>query len=140
MEEIKVMNRKNAIKLSYKIPNDSKKYAIISISELSDPSPHFNHSSNLISVLKLNFDDVDKNENGNYCMTEKDAKKIAEFIRYFAPKIDCLVVHCLAGRSRSAACAAAISKWYFEDDSLYFQQYNPNMLVYRLTLNALMEG
>lgn len=140
MEEIKVMSRKEAIKASYKLPKD-KKYAIISISEISDSSPSFHNSSSLINVLKLHFDDVDEAEYGCLPINEKDAKEIARFVMFFADKVDCLIVHCLAGISRSSGCAAAISKWYFGDDSEFFDEskYTPNMTVYRTVLNALVE-
>lgn len=135
MKEIKVMNRKDAINFSFNI-SDNKKYAIVSISEVDDSFPEFKNSSNIVSVLKVHFDDVDKNDRN--CITENDALKIADFVKNVAPNIDILIVHCLAGRSRSAGCAAAISKWYFNDDSFYFKRYNPNMTVYRLVLNSLM--
>lgn len=131
------MNRKEAIQFSYNILDINKKYAIISISEVDYKSPEFNNHSNIVSVLKVHFDDVEKNDKN--CITNSDALKIANFVKSQVANIDTLIVHCLAGRSRSAGCAAAISKWYFNDDTFYFKRYNPNMSVYRLVLNALIK-
>ena len=78
-------------------------------------------------------------KNAKNCITEDEAFKIANFVKIVVSDIDTLIVHCLAGRSRSAGCTAAISKWYFNDDTYYFKRYNPNMTVYRLVLNALMK-
>lgn len=140
MKEIQVMSRRKAIDFSYKIPNQEKKYAIISISEVSDTYPNFHYSQNLVDVLKLSFDDVDKNENGCYRMSFMDAMKIVDFLKKNEDKVDVLIVHCLAGRSRSTGVAAAIAKWKFHDDSVYFKEYTPNMHVYRTLLNALVES
>lgn len=139
MRQIIVMNRNDAIKFSYKIPQMHEKFAIISISEIEDKPPSFCTSENLLSVLTLQFDDVDRDESEYLCMRESDAEKIKQFISYFSEKIDVLIVHCLAGRSRSVGVASAISKWYFNDDSEFFSHYNPNMHVYRLTLEKLLE-
>jgi hypothetical protein len=54
-------------------------------------------------------------------------------------KIDLLMVHCLAGISRSAAVAAAIAKVKYNDDSLYFTRYKPNISVYSI-LSELLPG
>jgi predicted protein tyrosine phosphatase len=47
------------------------------------------------------------------------------------------IVHCDAGHSRSPAVAAAISKAFGEDDSMYFKRYRPNMRVYRNLLDVI---
>jgi protein-tyrosine phosphatase len=44
------------------------------------------------------------------------------------------MVHCLAGVCRSPAVAAAISQIKYNDDSLYFDIYHPNTLVYNTML------
>lgn len=138
MERIIVLNRTRAIKYSYQ-PQE-KTFGIISISELADSVPNFHSSSQLKGLLKLQFDDVDQNKDGYYAMTEQDAQKIATFVKQCSSHFDILVVHCLAGRSRSAGVAAAIAKWKFGDDSEFFRNYTPNMHCYRLVLEKLMEG
>lgn len=91
----------------------------------------------IAAVLPLVFDDVD---GGKDCMTEEDAQKIATFVKRHEDKK--IIVHCDAGVSRSAGIVAAIMKYYTGDDSRIFDspRYCPNMLCYRLTLNALMGG
>lgn len=140
MKEILIMNRTKAKSLSYSLANKetNKKYAIISISEMIDKSPFFERSTALVDVLKLHFDDVENNETGYYAITDEDAKRIANFVKNIDDKIDILIVHCLAGRSRSAGVAGAISKWKFNDDSYFFKNYTPNMLCYRKVLDCLM--
>lgn len=68
------------------------------------------------NVLNLDFDDVkfDKVETAwgmAYGMTDDDATKIAEFAKQNADK-DEIVIHCMAGRSRSVAVALALSEHF----------------------------
>lgn len=53
---------------------------------------------------------------------------------------DCrhVIVHCSAGKSRSAGMAAAIMKCLNDDDTLIFndRRYMPNMRVYRMMIDA----
>lgn len=132
-----VMNRAGAVRYSYS-PN-LEASAVISIStpyeeyaERIYPSPY----NKISAVIRLVFDDVD---GGKDCMTAEDAQKIARFVKLHEDKK--IIVHCDAGVSRSAGIAAAIMKYYNCDDTPIFDspRYCPNMLCYRLTLNALME-
>ena len=133
--EVCVMNRTDAIRYSYH-PQDEQA-VVISISTPFDrhsekiyPSPY----NKIVAVLPLLFDDVD---GGKDCMTAEDAQKIAAFVKRHEGKK--IIVHCDAGVSRSAGIAAAILKHYTGDDRKIFDspRYCPNMLCYRLTLNAL---
>lgn len=64
-----------------------------------------------------------------------DAKSIIDLIEMY-PDADTIMVHCTAGRSRSAAVAAALHKIINGSDSVIFdnKQYSPNMRVYRMVL------
>lgn len=66
------------------------------------------------------------------------AHEIVEFVREHGLGFDLnrFIVHCDAGRSRSAAVAAALSKIYTGTDKQFFKQYNPSRRVHRLILEA----
>lgn len=135
--EIVVMNRKDAVRYSYRPHN--KKTAVISI---ASPSYIYNESiykspyNGITGVLKLWFDDV---ESGADCMEGSHAEAIKRFLN--AHSKETIIVHCDAGVSRSAGIAAALMKFYNGDDTPIFDnpKYCPNMLCYRTMLNKLME-
>lgn len=64
-----------------------------------------------------------------------DAKKIVDLIEAH-PEAKEIVVHCTAGKSRSAAVAAALHKIFNGSDEPIFgnKRYSPNMRVYRMIL------
>lgn len=133
--EVCVMNRTDAIRYSYR-PHEEQS-VVISISTPFDRHGEKIYPSlynKIVAVLPLLFDDVD---GGKDCMTAEDAQKIATFVKRHEGKK--IIVHCDAGVSRSAGIAAAILKHYTGDDRKIFDspRYCPNMLCYRLTLNAL---
>ncbi len=66
-----------------------------------------------------------------------DAQAIVDLIDAH-PTAERVVVHCTAGKSRSAAVAAALMKAIEGDDGPIFNnpRYKPNMRVYRMVLNA----
>ena len=132
------MSRNLAHKYSFK-PH-KEKTAIISIANVDSGFVNFrnNNENNIVAVLNLFFDDVCGNEPN--CMNENDAKKIAEFAKNTADKVDKIIVHCEAGVSRSAGVAAALMKYFNNDDMPIFESphYCPNMHCYSMVLNALM--
>jgi len=67
--------------------------------------------------------------------TDQQAKQILQFINKYGKDVDLIVVHCEAGISRSAGVAGALSLIYNGSDQYYFDNYLPNMLVYRKILN-----
>lgn len=95
-------------------------------------------------TLFLQFDDTDCDVPGCIPISQKQAESIAAFVRRVQAdeSIHKLVVHCEAGVSRSAGVAAAVMKWWTGDDSTIFDNgwYKPNMLCYRMVLNALYAG
>jgi predicted protein tyrosine phosphatase len=69
------------------------------------------------------------------------AREILDFVRA-NPTAEQIIVHCDAGRCRSTATAAALSKILTGDDKIFFdsplarmRQWSPNMRVYRTILN-----
>lgn len=91
----------------------------------------------ILNILSIEADDVDIVERGG--LNSQQAYQISNFVKIlYHPSIK-IIVHCGAGQSRSAGVAAAILKYYTNDDSLIFKSpaYTPNMLFYRQTLNAL---
>ena len=113
--------------------------AIISISNILDEPVHFPNSKYLIAMLPLTFNDVSGRE--KFCMDEKVALQIKEFVDLISNKVDRLIVHCEFGVSRSAGIAAAILKAISGNDSAIFDdpKYVPNMHCYRLVMDALMD-
>lgn len=125
-----------------------KPWACISIAEGPGDWPHINkvQQIDLLQLAFADFDDIPTAENpfplcflrpGETRFTTEQAKQIWAFVNKVWDKIDLLMVHCLAGISRSAAVAAAIAKVKYNDDSLYFTRYRPNLSVYSI-LNGLL--
>lgn len=129
----KVFSRSSAIAYSFK--KEIPKTEIISISDSYDFCPRFNKNQNILRVLYLKFDDVEKGEPN--CITTEDAKKIVKFINTVNKDIEQIIVHCEAGVSRSAGICAAIMKYLTGDDSEIFDnsKYCPNITCYRTVLN-----
>lgn len=72
--------------------------------------------------------------------TTKMAKQIKRFIKRTK---DNQIIYCLCdgGMSRSAAIAAALQKYYNNNDNiLNDQRYTPNKLVYKTLIQELKEG
>lgn len=138
MQKVIVMNWKEAQDLTY---NDfSLNRFIISIKSVGMEDVEFNWDNHsILGVLYEEFNDWDDGKSD--CISPKQAKEIAKYVKEYWDKVDQFVVHCEGGVSRSAGCAAAILKYFTGDDSQIFNDNNycPNMLVYRLVLEALME-
>jgi predicted protein tyrosine phosphatase len=138
--EFFVYSRSKAKKMSYKF---DKPTIIISITDPDKGLNAFAKNPNIMSVLRLQFDDTDPDTLWGHeiLMSKTDAEKIKQFINAFKDKAECLIVHCEAGISRSAGVMAAIQKYLIGTDEDIFnrKKYSPNMHCYRLTLNALMD-
>ncbi len=71
--------------------------------------------------------------------SEKQAEFILYYVDYYKKAVDLIAVHCEAGISRSAGVAGALSLIYNGSDKFYFDNYLPNIFVYRKILNAYMK-
>lgn len=136
---VKVLNRKQAIKLQYRQPTGTKA-ALVSISSVGErygacPRP----GDDVCRVLYLNFDDVTDKGDG-YLFTMQDALKVKSFVEACLENgTTTLYVHCDEGLSRSAAVARALHRHYGlpMGNMEYREGSRPNPHVYGLMLEAL---
>ena len=70
---------------------------------------------------------------------ESYAKQILDFVKKYEEFVDLIVVHCEAGISRSAGVAGALSLILNGEDQYYFDNYLPNVLVYRKIINVAVK-
>jgi predicted protein tyrosine phosphatase len=82
-------------------------------------------------VLRLSFHDVDAAVDGYLLFTEAQADALIDWLTAASARVDGIVVHCVAGISRSAAVAKFVADRYAVDgfDHSYFR-YNRH--VYRV--------
>jgi predicted protein tyrosine phosphatase len=110
-------------------------WACISITEMANNDSVVHPSA--CEVLRLKFDDTDINESGAY--SREQAEQVRDFVEFHRGiGTQLLVFQCLAGISRSAGMAGAISAVYNQCDRAVFMNYDPNSRVYRLTLEAFL--
>ena len=90
-------------------------------------------------VLRLRFDDIDKITRDFTVISSDQALQVVNLTKWANEQSEDfqIVVNCDAGRSRSPGVAAAIAKFFLDDDTMYFVKYTPNMFVYRKILKAL---
>lgn len=119
-----------------------RKYRIISINNVSFPvepppfSPKFRDAPNL---LVLFFDDVEAEF--PHAMTEDDVEKIVTFIRSSNPRP--LLIHCMAGISRSGAIGKALNRYFNVKNPKAFRQFsidNPDIVPNKHVYKILMQG
>ena len=92
--------------------------------------------------VKVTVHGVDSPSKSFYTIREADlcqptdAAKIIDLVEAH-PEVEDIIVHCTAGKSRSAGCAAALYKVLFgHDDSIFGnKRFTPNMRVYRMVLD-----
>ena len=92
-----------------------------------------NKLSQLHSSLILSFDDIPQS-NQLTSFNKTLAKDIHSFVDNLPADMDILYVCCDSGESRSSAMAAAIMRYFGEDDMQIWKNphYHPNPLVYNL--------
>ena len=132
---ILIMSRSEIIRFAMQKRTES--CAVISIRDVGSAAPVIKRDGNGIdTVLSLSFDDV---EEGNNCITERDAKKIVSFVKSLGKSYENLIIHCEFGQSRSAGVAAAVSVMLTGDDSWIFEdsRYYINFTCYTKTLSAI---
>ena len=131
-----VMNRANVQGRS--LIRLTEDHILISIHEPEITPACVNRSKHTKAVVYLQFHDVDAQTDGRYAMfSKRDARCVRLLVEQWRPKLDLVILQCVMGRSRSAGIAAALSKYYNDDDTMFFRRYTPNMLVYRTMLNEM---
>lgn len=94
-------------------------------------------NNNIIGVLKLKFcdEDEDKKFAG---MTADDADQVVSFVKHYLPLKPEIMIHCAAGRSRSAGVAAALNRWLNGTDKPVMDSpyRTPNFLCYKRVCTA----
>ena len=120
--------------------SDGRAWACISIGSFDGDWPNIT-AVNRMGLLKLHFHDADEKAEDAEVLTlfsEAHADQILDFFNQHKD-VDYILVHCTAGRSRSPAVAAAITKILGGDDSVWFRIKTPNALVYRTLLNRAFD-
>lgn len=116
-------------------------YIVISIRDPDKRKVRVPKQSGLRDVLRLAFHDAEPAGNmalpeNITLMTDDHAGQIWSFVKKWEKEIGTIVIHCEQGMSRSPAVAAALCKRFGGDDSNFFKEYQPNLYVYRLLLDA----
>jgi predicted protein tyrosine phosphatase len=125
-------------------------HIFISISTPEDDAAKIETNEYTLGILRLWFYDADnpfydflgdRAIGDDVLFSAAQAREILDFVRA-NPTAEQIIVHCDAGRCRSTATAAALSKILTGDDKIFFdsplarmRQWSPNMRVYRTILN-----
>ena len=137
MAKITVMSRHDAEKnIVYPL---KEKTAFISIYNTTQQPVRFYNDPNIVGVCYLMFEDVDATQNS--CMEPSQGEEIFKFLDEVGTSIERLIIHCTFGYSRSAAVAAAILEATMNSGNVILNNddYFPNMHVYTIVLNALID-
>jgi predicted protein tyrosine phosphatase len=133
MPEIQIRSKGAASNFEYPTP-----WAAISISTEVDQWPVLSEI-NRVDLLQIHFMDIDAPNKGG--LTTEHASQILQFVEKNWDVIDCLLVHCEMGVSRSPGVGAAISKIKTGEDAVFFKRYTPNRFVYKsILLEAIEQG
>ncbi|MBQ2085255.1 MAG: hypothetical protein II464_03200 [Oscillospiraceae bacterium] len=106
-------------------------YAVISIQDSHTGGFGIRFCENAFckDVLTLIFDDIDREVEGAVLFTDEMADSIISFIDKNRG-VDTLLVHCYGGQSRSRAVGAFAMRYLGKDDSVFFENGDPNPYVY----------
>jgi len=115
-----------------------KPWACISIGVEKGDWPKINKVQQ-VDLLQLFFYDTEFKREDVKCIGQEDADLILDFMQKNWDNVEYIMVHCLAGMSRSPGVAAAISRIKYGNDDFYFKNYLPNTMVYRTILNLAHE-
>ena len=112
-------------------------YIIISINNSNDNTVLY-INPHIKDILTLQFDDIEKQLEGNILMTIDQGKQIKEFIDKHKD-ITNIVVHCTAGISRSGAIGCCLARYLNDDDEYLLKtgKYIPNKHVYKIMCEVL---
>ena len=137
---LQVLDRASAHAVTHREP-----YAVISITDPGHKHPQLVASPSCKGVLALHFSDVDERfarlnvRTPHVVAFSPDmAREVALFVRrQIESGVRLFVVHCEAGRSRSAGVASALSRHYNGEEGHFTSNYRPNPWVRKLLLEAL---
>ena len=106
-------------------------YAVISIQDSHTGGYGFRFCENRFckEALTLIFDDIDRDVEGAVLFTDEQADSIISFIDRNRD-VDSLLVHCYGGQSRSRAVGAFAMRYLGQDESVFFEDGDPNPYVY----------
>jgi predicted protein tyrosine phosphatase len=117
------------------------RHAVLSITDPGMGPARLADNPNRHGLLRMSFDDVDPKlgylGSSIRLFDERHARTAAEFVSTHMASTGLLVVHCEAGRSRSAGLGAAVSRWQNGDDAEFFVRFEPNRHVYEVMLRQL---
>lgn len=94
-------------------------------------------SDKRLATLRLEFYDITESVGHYYPVTKEQTEQIINFVKEWQDKVKLIIVHCEAGISRSAAVAAALSKWLNNEDLFFFENFCPNEVVYSYMLESI---
>ena len=123
--QIVILSRKDAVRYE---PSDRE--VCISITDFDDHAPPV-LSGRFISVLRLAFSDIDEPDADPTTLLFNDthAKAILRFVQQWKDA-DRLVIHCMAGQSRSPGVAIALCElfsWTLDDIEERYPWANPRV-------------
>ena len=127
--------------LEVMIPKLEESHAVICITMPKElrKIPDNPNSKGVLYLQFFDIDFIDENTPAYGMFTKEHAKEILDFVYKVRASVDLLIFSCDAGRSRSAAVAAAI--WHIlggpgaESGIFDSRMYNVNMHVYRTILD-----
>lgn len=139
---IEVRSRQHAKDFKWSGP-----WAAISVSTEPGDFPPI-QTENRVGLLRLRFWDIanprlqDIDRLADKLFSREQAEAILKFVDDHWPHVECFMVHCEAGISRSPAIAAAIEYIYHGKDEAqkYFNRYMPNSYVYKTLLEVKFNG
>ncbi len=136
---IQICSQKEAIALAEKA---EVRTSIISITSKEGKDVVFSENPNIVSVLRLAFNDLAEEYDeegipyGRALPKQEDFAGLKGFVNHL--RVECLIVHCWEGRSRSAAVAKAIYEYRGCRDEMHMEKENAlNPLVCTLARREL---
>lgn len=117
----------------------NEKHVVISIQDPNYDFVKLPKQKSRFDKINLCFYDLDKDTESfpysKFVFNKTQANNILKFVNKCKKKVNLICVNCVAGISRSAGVAAALSMILNDTDDYFFKHYLPNMLVYRTILN-----
>ena len=135
--KIIALSRSEAKQFVYERP-----WVAISIDSFEGEHPKIN-AVQRVALLQLSYGDIDHDMGPNHgkLFDKDDANKVWDFLEQYWDKIELVMVHCMAGVSRSAATAAAIDQCMNggNGNDFYGGRYHPNNHVLRTLRDTYYE-